>query len=636
MCGIFGILNLKGIKNQSSPLNGMLRSLAHRGPDSCGTWADIENSLVIGHTRLAVQDLSDAAGQPFVSSSGRTVIVFNGEIYNHLELRSKIPNVHWKSRSDTETLVELVEYLGIENAAELLHGMFAFAVWDRGKSELTLMRDRFGEKPLYLGEIDGGVAFASEIWAFNHIPTFTRNINRSVLADYLQTGYVSGTKCIFEGCAKVGPGTFVKIDGSTSKVTSKKYYCFTEKYLAASSKKNLKTDDLLISLTEEKLLNSINMQTVSDVPVGAFLSGGIDSSLVCSMLSETLTGKLETFSIGFSDENYDESKFAKSVANQIGTVHHELLLSGSDALSVVPKLAEIYDEPFADSSQIPTVFLSELTRKHVTVAFSGDGADELFGGYNRYQLISKYWGKISLLPAELRKIFVWILLHSPTNKFKMFDKFNDKKLKACDAFLSRDIDDLYLRLTSPINDPNILLHDYEVSLAPPLLPVHSLPNCSNLERMMVSDTLGYLPDDILTKVDRAAMSVSLETRIPFLDHTVAEFAATLPETVKIRKNENKWILRQLLYKRLPRSLVDRPKMGFGVPLGEWMRGPLRDWCETLLEPSRIANEGYLNPDYVSKIWNEHLGGNRNWQYKLWIILVFQSWLENQLSIKREF
>ena len=407
MCGIFGILNSNGLGKNKFSLSEIIGTLTHRGPDSQGDWRDPNGKVALGHTRLAIQDLSEAAAQPFVSASGRTVVVFNGEIYNHLRLRSMVPHISWKTHSDTETLVELVEHFGPEHAVTLFHGMFAVAVWDKLKSELTLFRDRFGEKPLYIGRLGEGWIFASELRAFGKIPDFKSQIDRSVLADYLQTGYISGTKCIYSDCSKIEPGTLMTIQILTSKITKHQYFSYEKQYLLASSQRLVGSDDELISLTEEKLRNAVSMQTISDVPVGGFLSGGIDSSIICSLLSDTLDRKLETFSIGFSDQFYDESKFANAVAKQLGTIHHELLLSGQDSLAVVPKLAQIYDEPFADSSQIPTVLLSELARKQVTVAFSGDGADELFGGYNRYQLMQKNIGvKYPQFPSGLEGFYL--------------------------------------------------------------------------------------------------------------------------------------------------------------------------------------------------------------------------------------
>lgn len=629
MCGIFGVLNLNGWRENKFSLEEIVSTLVHRGPDCQGVWRDPNGRVALGHTRLAVQDLSEAASQPFVSASGRTVIVFNGEIYNHLELRAMMPHISWKTHSDTETLVELAEFFGSEKSVKLISGMFAAAVWDQLTCELSLFRDRFGEKPLYLAKLNEGWVFASELRAFLKIPDFKPEIDRAVLADYLQTGYVSGAKCIYLGCSKVEPGTVLTIKSRTSNITTNTYYSYEKQYLLASKQKFSGSDDKLISLTEEKLREAVSRQTISDVPVGGFLSGGVDSSIVCSLLNDTLGHNLETFSIGFSDEVYDESKFANAVAKHLGTTHHELIVSGQDAISVVPRLCQIYDEPFADSSQIATVLLSELARKHVTVAFSGDGADEIFGGYNRYQLVHRYWRKLSSIPIGVRKVVASILLNIPTDKFNYLNQMNDKKFKIADAMLSQDIDQLYLKLTSPLHDPKIWLNNFEDDLPGSLISTDRLVECSDIERMMVSDVLGYLPDDILTKVDRAAMSTSLETRIPFLDHSVAEFAASIPQNMKIRNNQNKWILRQLLYKRVPRELVDRPKMGFGVPLAAWMRGPLKDWCDALLDPIRISNQGYLNAELVSKTWNEHLSGKRNWQYRLWIILMFQSWLDGQ-------
>lgn len=653
MCGIAGFW---GGNHTEDEVEGLLRrmgnAIVHRGPDDAGIWFDSNSNIGLAHQRLSILDLSESGSQPMTSSSNRYVIVFNGEIYNHLDIRLQIEkdsehSISWRGHSDTETILAGVECWGIDQTLSLLNGMFAFALWDMVDCSLLLARDRVGEKPLYFGIQHDYVYFASELSAICANPNFKAQIDRNALSSYFQNNCIPCPLSIYQDIAKLEPGSLVKISKkdieNRSIPKSVKYWSFDEVI-----ERGLKTpfngsDNEAILGLEKALLKSVDRQQLSDVPIGAFLSGGIDSSLVVSLMQSLSEQPINTFTIGFHDKNFNEASQALSIANYLGTDHHELYVSAIDALHVIPRLPLLYDEPFADPSQIPTFIVSKMARQTVTVALSGDGGDELFGGYNRYLLSRKVWNKLYRAPLQLRVLIAKVLNSPSPRVFEIFFRLLlplvpknlrfsqpiDKLFKIIDILTVSNPRDIYHILTSqPMFMENITL----ASKGPEANPLgHPLLQSDlDLEHwMMALDTETYLPDDVLVKVDRAAMGVSLETRVPLLDHEIVEMAWSLPLDLKIRDGQGKWILRQVLHKYVPKNLFDDTKKGFGVPLADWLRGPLRDWGEDLLDENKLRNQGYINPVYVQKIWREHQEGKQNWQYKLWTILMFQAWYESQ-------
>ena len=649
MCGISGFLELKKTFSDKEVCEKMARSLKHRGPDSHGIWQAESQNVSLVHTRLSIQDLSVAGDQPMRSYCARYVIVFNGEIYNHLDLRKKISEkggfISWKGHSDTETLLNAISVFGIKVALSECVGMFAFALWDRKEEHLILARDRLGEKPLYYGWQKDTFLFGSELKALRQHPSFANEIDRNALTLLFRHNAIPTPYSIYEGIKKVEPGTFVLLKYGEREPYIEQYWSLKD---IAENKVSNGPDysaESAISELENVMLKSVSDQMISDVPLGGFLSGGVDSSLIIALMQAQSVDKIKTFSIGFDEKEYNEACYAKDVARHLGTEHTELYVSSVDALDVVQKLPYIFDEPFSDSSQIPTYLLSSMTREFVTVAISGDGGDELFGGYNRHFLVKSIWNRIQYLPASLKKAVANFLVSIPPQLIEKtysiisyvlpnrmcFNLPADKLRKLADLFFADSPELVYRNLISHWKDPAQLV----IGGAEPLTvltgqvnQVH-LPDFEN--KMMFMDTVSYLPDDILTKVDRTSMSVSLETRVPMLDHRLVEFAWGLPLDMKIRNGEGKWILKQLLYKYVPKRLIDRPKMGFAVPIDKWLRTSLKDWAETLLDKHRLDQEGFLRSDLIRKKWEEHLSGKRNWQYHLWDVLMFQQWLETNKS-----
>ncbi len=658
MCGFAGFLTnserlFNSFGNPTKILKLMNNQIIKRGPDTEGYWLDPNKLLGLSHRRLAIQDLSNLGHQPMLSNSKRYVVAFNGEIYNYLDLGKKLISQgytsNFKGNSDTEVLISIIECYGFETAIKLCKGMFALAVYDTQEKYLYLCRDRFGEKPLYYGWQNSVFLFGSELKALKAHPGFIKEIDRNSLALHMKFGYVPSPYSIYKNIRKLIPGTYLKVkfcSNSYIHKTSPKpipYWSLKKTIKKGLNKPFLGQEKDAISHLDKLISNSVSQQMIADVPIGAFLSGGIDSSLISAVMQSHSKKPIKTFSIGFSEQNYNEAIFAKEVALFLGTDHSELYVSPKDAIEVIPKLPEIYDEPFSDSSQIPTYLLSKMTRENVTVSLSGDGGDELFGGYNRYILTKKLWKKFSIFPLGIRSILGSFLVKPSPEKWDQtyqtfekllpyslkFSNFGDKVHKGAKALKANNINSLYTTFVSHWDSPNSIVIGGSDSTNFLTKLSYNDEKLSEIEKMMALDTISYLPDDILTKVDRAAMSVSLETRIPFLDHDIADFAWSLPLSMKIRGNESKWILKQLLYKYIPKNLIERPKMGFGIPLDIWLRGPLRDWAETLLDKTRLKNECFLEPSLVEKKWREHLSGARNWQSELWNVLMFQSWLEKE-------
>jgi asparagine synthase (glutamine-hydrolysing) len=633
----------------------MANTIAHRGPDDSGLWIDEDCGLAFGHRRLSVLDLSFAGHQPMLSASGRYVVIYNGEIYNHLELRAQLGQngsggrdySEWRGESDTETLLACFSAWGVKRTLRAAVGMFAIALWDREERVLTLIRDRLGEKPLYYGWQGDTLLFGSELKALKAHPDFRSEINRDALSLLLRHNYIPAPYSIFEGIHKLLPGHHIDIPlgrglAPARAAEPEAYWTVNQAAISGLSDQFTGSDEEAVDLLETTLRKAIRGQMLADVPLGAFLSGGIDSSTVVALMQAESTQPVRTFTIGFEETGYNEALHAKEVAKHLGTQHTELYARPQDALDIIPKLPAIYCEPFADSSQIPTFLVSQLTRQHVTVALSGDAGDELFGGYNRYLIARQVWGKVRHLPVPARRAAAGLLRAVSPSVWNTVSGMarpllpqslriphaGDQAHKLADVLALSDGEAFYRQLVSlwkspagvviGASEPHTFLDDKS-----------RWPRTDSFEHwMMAMDTQTYLPNDILVKVDRAAMANSLETRVPFLDHRVVELAWRLPLSMKIRNGEGKWIVRQILKRYVPMDLIDRPKMGFGVPIDTWLRGPLREWADDLLSDDRLMRQGYFKPATIRKKWAEHLSGKRSWQYHLWPVLMFQAWLEN--------
>lgn len=646
MCGLAGGFSPSDFGRLRGAMPNMVDALVHRGPNDRGLWLDPDAGIALGHRRLAIVDLTPAGHQPMVSSSGRWVIAFNGEIYNHLKLRqdlgrAALPQV-WRGHSDTETLLAGFDAWGVRGTVERCIGMFAFAVWDRHERQLTLCRDRMGEKPLYYGWQGGGEGacflFGSDLVALKQHPAFSAPIDRSALALYMRHNYVPAPYSIHQGIYKLLPGYLLTVSARNHEPQLDCYWSLDEVAAEGINNSFDGGDGAAVDALEILLSDAVSQQMRADVPLGAFLSGGIDSSLVVALMQAQSSRPVRTFSIGFDEAGYNEAVHAKAVAAHLGTEHVELYVRPQQALDVIPTLPSIYSEPFADSSQVPTYLVSALARQHVTVALSGDAGDELFCGYNRYRMARNLWRGISRIPYPFRggvaslfrvpSIDAWNAMARPIRSLLPWSlkeaNLGDKVHKAAAILDSASVDQLYLRLVSHWPDGVVLnAAPYATLLDGQPPPLQGL---DPVQRMMALDAMTYLPDDILTKVDRASMAVSLESRVPMLDHRVVEFAWRLPQMLKLRGGTSKWVLREVLYRHVPRALIDRPKMGFGVPIDAWLRGPLREWAETLLDESTLRQQGYLDPTLIRTRWTQHLSGQRNWQYHLWDVLMFQAWL----------
>ena len=650
MCGLTGFFQLRspGSETQVAIVQRMADTLVHRGPDDEGVWVDKETGIALAHRRLSILDLSPAGHQPMVSASGRYVIAFNGEIYNHLDLRAALEKVGagvtalcpWRGHSDTETLLAGFDAWGIRGTIERCVGMFAFAVWDRKERVLTLGRDRLGEKPLYYGWQGASFIFGSELKALKAHPSFRTQINRDALCLFMRHNYIPAPHSIYQDIYKLPPGHLLAVSAARREPVLEAYWSLTDVAEAGCRSPFDAPCEEVADELERLLKSAIRQQMVADVPLGAFLSGGIDSSTVVALMQAQSDRPVKTFTIGFNEEGYNEAVHAKAVARHLGTDHTELYVTPQQAMDVIPKLPTLYCEPFADSSQIPTFLVSQLARQHVTVALSGDGGDELFSGYNRYVLAQRLWGTLSRVPAWARSLAasgiralspsVWNSLLGPlqalTSKANRQVNVGDKLHKGAGVLASRRIDDLYLGLVTHWNPDEIVLNGREPATVLNGRPL-PLAGLDDVQRMMALDAVTYMPDDILVKVDRAAMGVSLESRVPFLDHRVVEFAWRIPQSLKLRDGVGKWILREVLYRYVPKTLIERPKMGFGVPIDHWLRGPLKDWAEALIAPERLRREGLFDPTPIQRKWLEHQAGARNWAYYLWDVLMFQAWLE---------
>jgi asparagine synthase (glutamine-hydrolysing) len=663
MCGFSGIFSTKTHQSGSmvEQVTRMALAIAHRGPDGAGVWVDEQTGIAFGHRRLSIVDLSAAGHQPMHSIAGRYVMAFNGEIYNHLALRAQLEGVAWRGHSDTETLLAGFEAWGVESTLQKAVGMFAIALWDKQTQSLTLARDRLGEKPLYYGWVNGAFVFGSELKALRAYPGFANPVCRQALAQYLRFMYVPAPRSIYQGIYKLEPGCLLTVLGkpptsapaqplrprpdyvqSYGSLQIKRWWSLAEA-VVSGAKNPIDNEVEALGQLESRLQEAVSLQSLADVPLGAFLSGGVDSSAIVALMQQQASRPVKTFTIGFDEAGFDESPYARAVAEHLSTDHHEMRVTAQMAQDVIPTLPWIYDEPFADSSQIPTHLVCRAARQHVTVTLSGDAGDELFGGYNRYFWGPRIWNRLSVLPAPARKLLGSALAAVPVSSWNALGapllgrgdgvvRLGDKVHKLADRLSHvHDMDELYLSLVSEWADPASLVlgENGEFVIEPHSLLDDPLPiqDMAQPLPMMFRDSMTYLPDDILCKVDRAAMACSLETRVPFLDHRLVELAWQLPLHMKVRGNTGKWALRQVLYKYVPKELIERPKAGFAIPIGQWLRGPLRDWAESLISERRLQAEGYLRPAPIRQAWAEHVSGKRDNTSKLWSVLMFQAWLE---------
>jgi asparagine synthase (glutamine-hydrolysing) len=646
MCGITGFIdpeaNYSGGRAERLAIAGaMAHALQHRGPDDQGTW-DEDTGVTLAHRRLSIIDTSSEGHQPMLSPNGRYVLTYNGEVYYFSELRSELEPLGFRFRghSDTEVILAAFEAWGIEKSVNRFVGMFAMALWDRQSRELKLIRDRLGIKPLYYGWSNGAFLFGSELKALKVHPRFASNIDRDALCLYMRHNYIPAPYSIYKGIHKLLPGHILSVpSGAHGLADARDDVYWSHRQAAEAGMRNrFDTDAEALTVLEDTLKDAVSCRMIADVPLGAFLSGGIDSSTVVALMQQRSRDPVRTFSIGFHEPGYDEAAHARRVATHLGTDHTELYVSPEQAMAVIPLLPQMFDEPFSDSSQIPTYLVSKLARGSVTVSLSGDGGDELFAGYDRYFRSMDIWRNLSRLPHGLRRAVGGAIGMSPMALLELASaatrlvpgrSLSADRLRKLGAMLnSKSVSELYPSMLSHWRDPASVVKGSQ-------MPDYFFSDEKNwkvspepIENMCFADLNTYLPDDILTKVDRASMAVSLEARVPLLDHRVVELSWRMPVSMKLRDGSGKWPLRQVLYKHVPRELVERPKMGFGVPIDSWLRGPLREWAEALLAPTRLAREGIFDADAIQQKWREHLSGRRRWHYLLWDVLMFQAWLEH--------
>jgi asparagine synthase (glutamine-hydrolysing) len=655
MCGIAGFL--KGTPQDGNEVNAallkkMTDAIRQRGPDDAGYWMDASRGIALGHRRLSIVDLSVNGHQPMPSHSGRYFMAYNGEIYNHQALRTELQSAgmapQWRGHSDTETLLAGFDAWGIEVTIKKAVGMFALAVWDRELNILLLARDRLGEKPLYYGwQGEGEKAaflFGSELKALVAHPAFEKQIDRDALSLYLRHSYVPAPYSIYQGISKLQPGTILKLSPGSRRIETVQYWSLVESVVEGIANPYEGSADEAINELDLLMKDAVRQQMLADVPLGGFLSGGVDSSTIVALMQAQATRPVKTFTIGFHEAKYNEAEHASAVAKHLGTEHTELYVTAADAMKVIPRMPSLYDEPFSDSSQLPTLLVSQLAREHVTVSLSGDAGDELFSGYDRYTLASTLWRRLSLVPRPVRTLAAQFIVGVPTGSWNQLAglgrgvlpaglrnvNFGDKAHKGAALLNSASLSELYLRLVSLWNDPASVVIGAREPSTYLSSGLKGLENLDDMSRMMALDMLSYLPDDILAKVDRAAMGVSLETRVPLLDHRVVEFAWRLPQSLKRREGQSKWILKQVLYRYVPKELIERPKKGFAVPIADWLRGPLREWADELLSESRLRKDGYFHAVLIRKKWDEHQSGQRNWEHHLWNVLMFNMWADKWL------
>tara|TARA_B100000945_G_scaffold319917_1_gene328427 strand:+ start:5596 stop:7533 length:1938 start_codon:yes stop_codon:yes gene_type:complete len=645
MCGIVGFVDKNKLSDSwKTDMTHMLKAIEKRGPDANDVWFSTEDNLCLGHTRLSIIDTSNAGSQPMLSNCQRWVISFNGEIYNFLDLReelNKSHNIDWRGTSDTEVFLNFIKFYGLDTALKKSSGMFSFALYDKKEKKLYLSRDRVGEKPLFYGWIGNTFWFGSSLNSLTKLTGFNKEINPNAIEYLLKHNYIKAPHSIYKNINKLIPGTYLSLSLINFEHYSKTYWSYEDE---SEDKNNFSSQEEYVDELDSRLTKAVQRSMISDVPLGAFLSGGIDSSTIVSLMQKSSSKPIKTFTIGFKEASFNEAEYAKKIANHLGTDHTELYLTSQDALNVIPSLPKFYDEPFADSSQIPTYLVSKLAREHVTVSLSGDAGDELFCGYTRYEFAKKYISRLNNIPNFIRKSsskFIeffseeqWNNLYKilprkllPTNIGNKMHKVS-KLLKNSESSL----DELSYGLLTHINSTdNLLSLDYKPDTFSEYINLISTDKRDHLERMMHLDILTYLPDDILTKVDRASMAVSLESRVPFLDKDVLELSKIMPLNIKYKDNKLKWPLRKILEKYVPKEYFERPKMGFGIPIDIWLREDLKEWCQDLISSDALQKDNYLNADEVDRLYNEHLAGNPRSSI-LWNIFSYLTWkIDKNLS-----
>ena len=633
MCGISGFIDTStrqtadGLREVAER---MTAALVHRGPDDQGVWVDAKSGVALGHRRLSVVDLSSSGRQPMVSSSGRFVMVYNGEVYNHAELRKELSaHTSFRGHCDTEVLLEAIDRWGLVSTLQRANGMFALALWDSQLRQLFLARDRLGIKPVYYGWSGSAFVFASELKALRAVPEFRNGVDRVALSLFLQHSYVPAPYTIYTGIRKLPPGTWLPVAGNreAKHADPTPYWSMLEVARAGVDRPFAGSQEEAVDELQRLLADAVGTRMQADVPLGAFLSGGVDSSAVVALMrAQSGSATIKTFCIGFEEPAYNEAEYARAIAAHLETDHTTLVVTPREARDVIPRLAQLFDEPFADSSQIPTYLVSQLARQDVTVSLSGDGGDELFGGYERYAFVRRFWRRAGWLPRQVRGV-----ISRGLQPFRKPVGVGRKLGTLADFLAARDAQHFYTRFHTHWKRPQEVVIGGRLSSTPFYNCAEWARRDSLLESMMYVDSITYLPDDILTKVDRVSMGVSLEARVPLLDHRVVEFAWSLPTQCRVHRGESKRVLRQLLARFVPPAMMQRPKVGFGVPIGDWLRGPLRDWAAGLLDEQRLRREGFFRPAAIQQKWEKHLTGQQDWHYYLWDVLMFQLWLENQSS-----